>query len=51
MSSSRPISGVPIPRISLIASFAWNEPTIPASTPSTPPSLHVGARCSGGGSG
>src|SRR5437763_1352612 len=47
-SSSRPISGSPIPSASLSASFVCSEPTIPGSTPSTPPSEHDGASSGGG---
>ena len=49
--SSRPISGSPIPSASLSASLACSEPTMPGSTPSTPPSAQLGASSGGGGSG
>src|SRR5436305_1782940 len=45
----RPTSGLPMPRMSLIASVAWIRPTTPGSTPSTPASLHDGAMPAGGG--
>ena len=47
----RPMSGLPVPRISLIASSACTQPTIPGSTPSTPASAHDGTAPGGGGSG
>ena len=47
----RPMSGVPWPRISLIASSACTQPTSPGSTPSTPASAHDGTAPGGGGSG
>ena len=47
----RPTSGSPMPRISLMVSMAWIEPTMPGSTPNTPPSAHEGTRPGGGGSG
>src|SRR6266571_4542217 len=40
--SSRPIKLSPRPRMSLIVSIAWIEPTIPGKTPSTPPSAQNG---------
>src|SRR5881398_1632380 len=46
--SSRPTSGSPIPRQSLSASLACSEPTMPGSTPSTPPSAQLGASSGGG---
>ena len=36
---------------SLIASFVCSVPTMPGSTPSTPPSAHDGASSGGGGEG
>src|SRR2546421_99056 len=45
----RPTSGLPMPRMSLIASVAWMRPTTPGSTPRTPASLHEGAKPGGGG--
>ena len=48
--SSRPISGSPMPRMSLIASVAWITPISPGSTPSTPPSAQLGTSPGGGGS-
>src|SRR5206468_1422012 len=47
--SRRPTSGSPIPSRSLIVSFACSEPTMPGSTPSTPPSAQLGASSGGGG--
>ena len=47
----RPISGVPLPRISLTASVAWMQPTRPGRMPSTPPSAQLGTSPGGGGSG
>ena len=44
-------SGSPTPTINLTASMAWTTPMIPGSTPSTPPSAHVGTMPGGGGSG
>ena len=49
-SSSRPISGSPMPVRSLIASVAWITPISPGSTPSTPPSAQLGTSPGGGGS-
>ena len=46
-----PTSGSPISAASLIASFVCSEPTMPGSTPSTPPSAQDGASSGGGGSG
>ena len=51
MTSSLPLSGSPTPRITLIASVAWIEPTIPGSTPRTPASAQLGASSAGGASG
>src|SRR3569833_2097392 len=45
--SSRPTSGSPIPAASFSASFACSEPTMPGSTPSTPPSEHDAGRSEG----
>ena len=47
----RPTSEDPNPRINLIVSIAWMDPTIPGSTPSTPASEQLGASSGGGGSG
>src|SRR2546425_3127867 len=47
----RPMSVSPLPRRSLIVSIAWIDPTMPGSTPSTPPSAHDGTRPGGGGRG
>ncbi len=51
ISSSRPISGSPMPSTSLSASAACHVPTMPASTPSTPPSAQFGTSSAGGGFG
>src|SRR5437016_3011522 len=48
--SKRPTRLSPRPRINLIVSIAWMEPTIPGRTPSTPPSAQEGTRPGGGGS-
>jgi hypothetical protein len=50
-SISLPISGSPMPRISLSASVACRVPMVPGSTPSTPPSAQEGTSPGGGGSG
>src|SRR5438067_999101 len=41
--SRRPESDSPMPSASFSVSFAWSEPMIPGSTPSTPPSAQLGA--------
>src|SRR5260370_31558576 len=50
-SNKRPTRLSPRPRMSLIVSIAWMDPTIPGSTPSTPPSAQEGTSPGGGGSG
>src|SRR5882724_11529313 len=47
-SSKRPMRLSPRPRISLMVSIAWMEPTIPGRTPRTPPSAQQGTRPGGG---
>src|SRR5947209_2897345 len=49
--SKRPTRFSPQPRISLMVSIAWIEPTIPGRTPRTPPSAQEGTSPGGGGSG
>ena len=49
--SSRPISGLPTSRISLMTSVACSRPMVPGSTPSTPLAPHEGASSAGGGTG
>ena len=49
--SNRPMSGLPLPMMSLTASLAWMLPMMPQMTPSTPPSAQLGTRPGGGGSG
>jgi hypothetical protein len=49
--TSRPMTGRPTPRTSLITSLAWSVPMIPGSTPTTPPSAQLGTLPGSGGSG
>src|SRR5258706_1467106 len=49
--SNRPMSGLPLPMMSLMASLAWMLPMMPHMTPSTPPSAQLGTSPGGGGSG
>ena len=48
---SEPISGSPVPVITLIASVVWIEPIDAHRTPRTPPSAQLGTIPGGGGSG
>ena len=49
--NDRALSVFPMPRMSLIASVACSVPTMPGSTPRTPPSAQLGTSPGGGGSG
>src|ERR1043166_746321 len=49
--SNRPISSLPLPRMSLTASLAWMLPMVAQMTPSTPPSAQLGTSPGGGGLG
>ena len=49
--NNRPLNGSPIPVRTFITSFACKLPTIPGSTPKTPPSAQLGTIPGGGGLG
>ena len=51
INTSRPSSGRPAPVMSLTASMAIIDPTVPGSAPITPASAQLGTEPGGGGDG